>query len=143
MNNFADIVKNKTNDELLKMVYEFDQWSPGMLLAIEEELARRDLLPGDIKSRKQELVKIEDEQLSKGKEAGILGQVVGWVCIFGIFGIFIGHHYAYAKIRNKYTGQEYFRYDASSRKSGSWLFYISIGLTIMALLYGVIKRYPI
>ena len=34
MNRFSEIVSQKTTDELLKMVYEFDVWSPDQIEAI-------------------------------------------------------------------------------------------------------------
>ena len=85
MESFTEIVKNKTNDELLKMVYEFEEWSPEMLASIEAELAKRNILPNDINIRKQQMVEKEDEHLSTGKKASIIGQVVGWLTVFGLF----------------------------------------------------------
>ncbi|MEP6950171.1 MAG: hypothetical protein ABI863_12880 [Ginsengibacter sp.] len=143
MDNFIEIVKNKTNKELLKMVYEFDEWSPEMLLTVEEELGGRNILPNDIRSRKQQLIETEDAQLSAGKEASIIGLVIGWVTVFGLLGIFIGYHYSFSKIRNKYTGRQYFRYDENSRKNGSWLFYTSIILSTLGLLYKLLKGYSV
>lgn len=143
MDNFTEIVQNKTNNELLKMVYEFDEWSPDMLLSIEQELGKRNILPDDIKSRKQKLIEIEDVQLSTGKEASIIGLVIGWVTAFGLLGIFIGYYYSFSKIGNKYTGRQYFRYDENSRRNGSWLFYTSIVLSTLGLLYKVLRRYSI
>ena len=90
MNSFIEIVKDKSDSELLTMVYEFDQWSPEMLECVEQELTKRNILPADISIRKQEAITLEDIQLSQGKEATILGQIVGWITIFGFLGIFIG-----------------------------------------------------
>jgi len=151
MDSFIKIVKNKTNDELLQMVYEFADWSPEMLTSVEEELTKRNILPDDINARKQQLSETEDEQLLQGKEASILGQVggwltiflIGWLTIFGVVGIFIGHHYSFSKVRNKYSGTQYYRYNANSRKNGSYLFYTSIiGLTLVVL-YKLLKGYSI
>ena len=151
MDSFIEIVKNKTNGELLKMVYEFADWSPEMLTSVEEELAKRNILPSDIEAHKQQLSEIEDEQLLQGKEASILGQflgwltvlLMGWLTIFGVVAIFIGHHYSFSKVRNKYSGTQYFRYNANSRKNGSYLFYTSIiGLTLV-IIYKLLKGYSI
>ena len=143
MDSFIEIVKNKTNEELLKMVYEFAEWSPEMLTTVETELAIRNILPGDIKARKQQLTEMEDEKLLMGKKASIIGQVVGWICVSGLLGIFIGYHYSFSKVRNQYSGQQYFKYDENSRNNGSLLFYTSIVLTTLILLYGLLKKYPI
>ena len=75
MNPFSDVVKQKSNDELLQMVYEFDEWSPEMLGAVEIELHERDLLPTDISSRRKKMIDEEEERLKEGKEASMLGLV--------------------------------------------------------------------
>jgi hypothetical protein len=143
MENFTEIVKNKTNDELLQMVYEFAEWSPEMLTSVEEELAHRNILPDDVQVRKEQLTELEDERLLQGKEASILGQVIGWLTVLGIFGIFIGHHYSFSKVRNKYSGKQYYRYNEHSRKSGSYLFYTAIILLTLEILYNLLKGHPI
>ena len=141
--NFIEIVENKSNEELLTMVYEFAEWSPAMLICVEEELAGRSILPDDIAARKQQLTELEDEKLSKGKEATLLGQVVGWLTVLGFLGIFIGYYYSFSKVRNKYSGKPYYRYNEHSRKSGSYLFYTAIILIVLEILYQILKYHPI
>jgi hypothetical protein len=135
MNNFNETVKSKTNNELLVMVYEFDRWSPEMLLAIENELVNRDILPTDIKDKKQKMIDAEEIELSKGREASLLGQIVGWLTVFGLLGIYIGYNYTFSKVRSKYSDKVFFKYDDNSRKNGSYLFYTSIVLSAIGLLY--------
>ena len=108
---FKETVHLKSNDELLKMVYEFDEWSPEMLLTVEAELSDRKLLPEDIGARKQQAITEEEELLRKGKEASLGGQIFGWIFVLGLIGLYIGYNYAYAKVRSKYTGKKYFEYD--------------------------------
>ena len=141
MTQFQEVVENKSNDELLKIVYQFDEWSPKMLEAIEHELATRNILPTDISIRKQQTTEIEEEQLLKGKEASIIGQIVGWIAVFGFLGIFIGYHYTFSKVRSKYTNTQYFRYNEDSRKMGSYLFYSSICLSVIALFYKIFATF--
>lgn len=138
MNNFRETVQNKSNDELLKMVYEFEEWSPEMLTTIEEELSKRNILPNDINIRKQQLIELEEEQLVKGKQASLFGQIIGWITVFGFFGILIGYQYAFSKTRSKYTSKEYYTYNDASRKNGSYLFYISICLFAITIFYKMI-----
>jgi hypothetical protein len=64
---FKDGVKEKSNNELLQMVYEFDAWSPEMLATVEEELSSRNILPVDILEKKKMLIEEERIELSKGK----------------------------------------------------------------------------
>ncbi len=138
MTDFRETVRDKSNDELLKMVYGFDEWSPEMLRAVEEELSKRNILPNDINTRKQQLIELEEAQLINGKQASPFGQIVGWLTVFGLFGILIGYHYAFSKTRSKYTGKEYYKYIDTSRKNGSYLFYTSICLSAIAIFYKII-----
>lgn len=141
INNFHETVKDKSNDELLKMVYQFDLWSLEMLEAIKHELAKRDILPNDINAKKHQLAEIEEARLQKGKEASVSGQIVGWLTVFGLLGIFIGYHYGFSKVHSKYSGKQYFRYDESCRKNGTYLFYISICLSVIAIFYKMMNTY--
>ncbi len=135
---FKETVKLKSNDELLQMVYEFDEWNPQMLIAVETELSERKLLPDDIAIRKQQAIIEEDEFLSKGKEASLGGQIIGWVLVLGLIGLYIGYNYAYAKVRSKYTGKRYFEYDEPSREVGSYIFYTSIVAFVLGFMYVIV-----
>lgn len=135
---FKETVHLKSNDELLKMVYEFDEWSPEMLLTVEAELSERKLLPEDIGARKQQAITEEEELLRKGKEASLGGQIFGWVFVLGLIGLYIGYNYAYAKVRSKYTGKKYFEYDQASREVGSYIFYTSIVAFVLGFMYVIV-----
>ena len=135
---FKATVQLKSNDELLKMVYEFDEWSPEMLIAVETELSERKLLPDDISNRKQQAITEEEELLTKGKEASLGGQIFGWIFVLGLIGLYIGYNYAYAKVRSKYTGKKYFEYDEASREVGSYIFYTSMAAFILGFMYVIV-----
>lgn len=132
MIDFQVAVKSKSNEELLKMVYEFDKWNGEMLTAVEQELAHRNILPADISSRKQQLAETEEAELSVGKEATLAGQVVGWLLVFGLLGMAIGYNYAFSKVRGKYSDKSFYKYNEDSRKAGRFLFIASI--FVMAVL---------
>lgn len=132
---FREALIEKSNTELLKMVYEFDTWSPNMLTAVETELSTRNILPPDIADTKKKLIEQERRELSKGKEASLVGLIIGWLTVFGFFGIIIGYNFAYGKNKSKYTGDDYFKYDETSRENGTKLFYTSLLLTSIGLIY--------
>ncbi len=136
--NFQDIVKKKQGKELLTMVYQFDEWSPGMLKAVEEELERRQMLPTDLAIRKKEAITSELEMLAKGKPASLIGQVIGWICVLGLLGLAIGYYYSFSKVKSKYTGQKFYKYDVASRDNGNYIFYTSIGVLVLFLLYKIV-----
>lgn len=136
-NQFTNLGQSKPNQELIKMVYEFDEWSPGMLEAVEEELEKRKILPDNIAIRKQEAILAEDALLSRGKAASLAGQVFGWIFVLGFIGFFIAYNYRYTKVTSKFTGKKYFKYDEASREVGSYMFYTFLVVAILGFIYAV------
>ncbi len=135
MNEFNEIVKPKTDEELLIMVYEFDKWDIKMLNAIENELRVRNILPTDVDAKKQELIEAEEIELLKGKECNFIGLIIGWLTVLGFWGLYVGYNYSYSKRRSKYTGRVYFEYDEESRNKGQILFYTAVLGLIIQVLY--------
>jgi hypothetical protein len=136
-NNFTNTAKEKSNDELLAMVYQFAEWSPDMLQAVEKELIERQLLPSDVALRRQEIIDRDTLSLEQGKQASLMGQIFGWLGVLGLIGLVIGYNYAFSKIRSKYTGKTYYKYDRPSRDNGSYIFYISLTVFILYSFYKV------
>ncbi len=134
---FSPIVSEKTDEELLQMVYQFDVWDEEMLQHVEDELQKRGILPEDIQIRKNEIIRKEDLILSKGKEASTSGQILGWIGIFGILGLIIGYTYCYSKTTSIYSRKEYFTYNEDSREIGSYIFIISITTHALFLIYKI------
>lgn len=120
---------------MLTMVYQFQEWNPGMLAAVENELAKRNRLPGDIAARKEQLIREEDEKLSQGKEASAAGLIIGWICILGLVGIFMGYNYTFSRTYSLYTRKKYYTYDKESRQYGSYLFYTAVIVWTLFILY--------
>lgn len=139
MHHFLETVKNNTDEELLIMVYEFDKWNSDMLQSIEKELTNRGILPSDIKEKKQKVIEAEEIELEKGRQASLLGTIVGWLTVFGFLGIYIGYNYTFGKVKSRYSEKSFFKYDENSRKNGSYLFYTSITLTSIVLLYKLLN----
>ncbi len=132
---FQSIVKDKSDKELLSMVYQFDHWDIAMLHAVEVELRLRNILPVDVEERRQQLVKEEDERLSKGTAASIGGQLFGWLGVLGLFGLIIGYNYSFSKVRSVYTGKKYYQYDEDSRDNGRYIFYTSVIVHSLGICY--------
>lgn len=141
MNDFTTVVQQKTDEELLKMVYEFDSWNSDMLVAVETELTQRNILPDDVAAKSQERITDEAAALEQGKDGNGAGIVIGWICVLGIIGLFLGYNYAFSKTRSKYTGKVYYKYDAHTRKNGAYIFYTSIAIFVLAMLYKIVTMY--
>ena len=133
MNDFSSIVKEKTDEELIKMVAQFGEWSPEMLSAAEKELSERNMLPADLQQLKKAAIIEEDKRLSQGKKSSTLGTVLGWLFSLGLIGFIIGYHYAFSTTRNRYTGKSHPKYDLQSRNSGRYMMYTTIGTGILWL----------
>lgn len=132
---FQSIVKDKTDEELLLTVYQFDQWDVAMLQVVEAELRLRNILPPDVEERRLEIVKEEDKKLSKGTAASIGGQIFGWLGVLGLFGLIIGYNYSFSKVRSTYTGKKYYQYDEDSRDNGRYIFYTSLIVQSIGICY--------
>jgi len=122
------------------MVYEFDKWNPEMLIAVENELQTRNILPLDLEDQKRLAIETEKNNLELGKQAGLTIQVLGWLTVFGFLGICIGYHHAFSKVKSKYNSRLYYKYNSSSRENGNYLFYTSIFLTGLGLVYRYIIK---
>ncbi len=143
-NNFGDLAIQYSNEELLKMVYQFEEWDHEMIAAIQNELLTRNILPGDISDKRNKIIEREDAFLSAGKEATFPQQFLGWIGVLGILGLIIGYELAFAKTKSKYTSKEYLKYDEASRESGRYMYCISIAVVIGFFLYKIanfIERY--
>jgi hypothetical protein len=133
MIDFSSVVKEKTDDELAKMIAQLNEWSPEMLSEVEKELSKRNMLPVDLEQRKKAAIIEEDKRLSQGKKSSVLGTVLGWLLSLGIIGFAIGYHYAFSTTRSRYTGKSYPKYDLPSRNSGRFMMYTTIGTAILWL----------
>lgn len=121
--------------QLLAIVYQFVEWDAEMLKAVEEELQNRNLLPEDVVEKKQAAFDREDNLLSEGKEASFSQLFLGWICILGLLGIFIGYHLAFAKVTGILSGKRYYKYNDESRENGKFMFYIAVSLAGVWVLY--------
>ena len=119
------------------MVYQFAEWSADMQQAVEKELLERHLLPDDIAIRRQEIIDKDTFRLEQGKAASLMGQIFGWLGVLGLIGLVIGYNYAFSKTTSKYTGKTYRTYDGPSRDNGTYIFYISLTISIVYSLYKV------
>jgi hypothetical protein len=136
-NNYQDIVAGYKDEELLIMVYQFDQWDTEMLIAVENELNERNILPDNLQLKKNTLIQNEHEFLLIGKEATFSQQFLGWIGIVGILGIIIGYELYFSKTKSRYTDTEYFKYNVESRESGRFMFYISMAFIGCFLFYKI------
>jgi hypothetical protein len=133
-----------SDNELIKIVYEFYEWDEDMLVAVQNELTFRGKLPDDIIYKKYNEILKEDAFLSEGKEATFPQQFLGWIGIVGVLGIIIGYELYFSKTKSHFTAKEYFKYNEDSRESGRYMFYISLAVVVGFFVYkfaNFIERY--
>lgn len=133
------VVREKSDSELLTMVYDFNEWDAEMLQAVEDELQQRQLLPDDVAARKKEIIDAYQENLKNGKQASVGSQLLGWLCVLGLLGLIIGYNHAFSKTRSRYTGEKFYTYNEPSRENGRYIFYTGITVTVLVLFYKVIQ----
>jgi hypothetical protein len=134
-NDFAQQAAQFSDKQLLRIVYEFAEWDEEMQTAVQHELSMRNLLPDDVAARKAQVIERDDAILSEGKAATFPQMFLGWIGILGLLGLIIGYQLAFAKVTSVYTGKEYFKYDDDSRENGKFMFYITITLAGLWILY--------
>jgi hypothetical protein len=78
--------------------------------------------------------------MEEAKQASNRGIIVGWLTCLGLLGIFIGYHYAFSKTRSKYSTKVYFQYNEQSRKTGKAIFYVSVLLVTLEIIYSLLRN---
>ncbi|MEJ7611287.1 MAG: hypothetical protein WKF88_08935 [Ferruginibacter sp.] len=120
------LMSEYTDRELFGIMYRSATGDPEITTAAEEELRNRNMFTDEIAERRQVLIDEEEDILSEGTAATVPQQVFGWLGIFGILGLIIGHDLYFSKRKSVYTGKEYPEYDEASRESGRMIFFISV-----------------
>lgn len=135
MEHLEHIAWSKADADLLRMIYDIDKWSPRMLNAVSNELAKRGLLPEDLDAYRKQKIEEEEVLLTNGKSANKMGLVIGWLTSFSIIGAFIGYYYSQYTISSRYTGKSYYCYNNSSRKVATAMMVTSSVLSVASIVY--------
>jgi hypothetical protein len=125
-----------TNDELMEVVTKADEWSP-----FDVVLSRKLLADRGIKINEKELAEIEEKRITELKSVEPLK--VGWMIIGyifalggGVLGIFFGWYLTASK-KTLPDGERIYAFTDNDRKHGRIMFFISIPITILSVLYRI------
>ena len=129
-----DEIKNKTDKDLEKMLFEIDLWNPTVISEVEKELKLRNKFPLDYDEKIRMLKENENRILENGIPGSIFGKIIACIGVFGFIGIFLGLNYKSSKIKSRYTEIEYFKYDQKTREFGNYIYFISLILTVFGIL---------
>ncbi len=133
---------NRSDQELLEIVYHPDTWEMAVVCAAENILLTKGLLPEDIQKRRSDAILKEENELSHGKSASTSGLILAWIGVFGILGLIIGYNYAFSKTTSLYTGKKFYNYNEETRETGRLIFIAALTTHLLFLLYKfILHRY--
>jgi hypothetical protein len=123
-----------TNDELMEVITKADEWSP-----FDVVLSRKLLAERGIKINEKELAEIDEKRIEELKSIKPISNF--WIFISyifalggGVVGIFIGYYLVTGK-QTLPDGERIYAFTDTDRKHGKRIFFISIVITTIAVLY--------
>ena len=134
--NFQNEIENKSDDELLKIYRDFDQYQEEYIEIVAKELDRRGVDFSNLKLQRQHKEAFIAEQLEKGKPGDPVYITLGFIFAFfgGLIGIIAG--YVYCRSKNKELGDgTHYYYDLKTRNLGTGMMLLGISVLVISLLY--------
>ena len=131
---FSELVKGKTNEELMIIFTDYHSYQPEMVAAVTEELQARNVDLTQLLAQRSELEQEDEEQMAKGRKGNILYLIFCFIAslLGGFAGVIGGYIYAYSKTSSK-AGQKYYVYNKQTRQYGTVIFWIGISVFVLAL----------
>lgn len=136
--NFQEQIGNKSNDELLKIYSDYDQYQDEYIEIVSKELDKRNVDFSNLKLRRLHKEAFIAEQLEKGKPGDPVFITLGFVSALfgGLIGIISG--YVYCKSRNKELGDgSHYYYDLKTRNLGTGMMILGISVLVISILYTI------
>jgi hypothetical protein len=136
--NFQNQMHPKTDEELLNIYYDFDQYQDEYLEIVSEEMEKRGIDFTNLKLRKQHKEAFMLELTEKGKPGDPVYITLGFISALfgGVLGIITG--YMYSQSKNKEWGDgTYYYYDLKTRNLGTGMMLLGFFVLIISFLYKV------
>jgi hypothetical protein len=135
---FQSQVRDKTNEELLKIYSDFDLYQDEYLEIVVKELDKRGVDFADLKLRKHHKESFMLEQLEKGKPGDPVFITIGFVSALfgGLIGIIAGYIYSQSKNKEWGDGSHYY-YDLKTRNLGIGMMVLGFFVLVIGLLYTI------
>lgn len=134
--NFQNQVQNQSNEELLGVYSDYDQYQDGYIEIVSGELERRGVDFSHLKLRRQHKEAFISEQLEKGKPGDPVFITLGFILALsgGLLGILAG--YFYSQSRNKEMGDgRHFYYNLKTRNFGTGMMILGIAVLLISIVY--------
>ena len=123
--NFKEQVETKTDQELIDIYINPDDFQESFVTAATEELNRRNVSLDQFKQKREQEEKIKKEQLEKGIQGDSLYMTLAFISAFlgGLIGIIAGYVYSQSKKDGHYV------YNEKTRKQGKVM--LAIGILVL------------
>jgi len=132
MSDFEEVVKSKTNEELVDIYVNAADYQPEFLALAEAEVVKRNIPLESLKSIREQKESIDERILEIGEQGNVFWILLGFLASLagGAVGIIVGYNFAYSK-RENLKGEEIFYYNETTRKYGRWM--LTFGCLILSL----------
>ena len=135
---FKEQVRRKTDDELLSIYIDSDDYQEGYVQEVHEELKRRNVVLDIFEKEKQEKQQAKDESMMQGKAGDPIYIALAFLSAFlgGFIGIIAGYIYSQFKQQDNPRG-DFFVYNEKTRTMGYAMMVIG-AIMFIALMFNAI-----
>jgi len=121
---FTEQVVNKTDQELIQIFTNPQDYQADFVKVVTEELNKRGINEEKYQQEKDQRERIKKEQLEKGRPGDPVYMTVGFISagLGGLIGIIAGIVYSQSKIK----GTSHYVYNEETRKKGILMMFIGI-----------------
>ena len=133
---FQEQVANKTNEELLHIYANSDEYQEKFVETVSDELIKRNVNFEKVKLQKEQKERFARDLLEKGREGNHFYMVLCYISALfgGLIGIIGGYIYSQSKHKNN-LGESYYVYNDYTRKQGRLMMIIGFFVTVLVLLW--------
>jgi hypothetical protein len=135
---FVEQVRRKTDDELLSIYIDSDDYQEEYVQEVHEELKRRNVVLDKFEKEKQEKQQAKDESMMQGKPGDPIYIALAFLSAFlgGLIGIIAGYIYSQSKHKDNPRG-DFFVYDEKTRTMGYIMMVIGAIMFIALMFNGI------
>ncbi len=131
---FQDQVANKTNEGLLHIYINADEYQEEFIKVVAEELTKRNINIENLQQENDKKTKFTQEQFEKGREGNQFFIILFFISALlgGLLGIIAGYTYNQSKHTNN-SGISYYMYNKHTRNLGRIMMIIGAFALLLTL----------
>ena len=133
---FKEQVVSKTDQELIAIFINPQDYQKNFIQIVNEELTRRNVNLKNYQQEKDRKQKITNETLERGRPGDPFYITLGFICAFlgGFAGVIVGYIYSQSKDK---TASQYYVYNEETRKKGIIMMFIGFFVFIIVSMLGL------